>query len=345
MTVRSAWLPANQQSRSDTRLAPTGTMSPTGPLTSRPGALPGGTPLLATGVAAMQVRIDPGRAVIQGTALQGAYPVVLSEAETLTVADGDAQYARIDLVVLQVYDHDYDASGQTAGVLRLIKGVAAAGPQVPATPAAALALWSIAVPSKASAGTGGITWASALTDLRVYTVGAGAILPAAGDTAPGAYVGQYRDTGSALERWNGSAWTAYPAPAAPVGVWQPYTPTWRSDGAAPAVGNGSLSGAYTKIGRTVHVRGRLQIGSTTVLGSGAWFFGLPVPAAVGAIAGIIWAFDVGIAINTGAVFIEDNRTEIVAFTSGSAFPWSVSRPQPWAAGDHLNFTLTYESAS
>src|SRR5688500_6556263 len=113
MPVRSAWLlnrtdPDGGQSRVDTRLAPLGTMTPTGALATRDGIVPGsaagksvmaGLTLVADGP--MTAKIAPGRAVVQGTEPAGAYPVVLPAYETVTFTDGNPANPRIDLVALR----------------------------------------------------------------------------------------------------------------------------------------------------------------------------------------------------------------------------------------------------
>lgn len=206
MTVRSAWLLNPGQTRADTRLSPLGAMAALDALTSKGGVLPGGSPLVLTG-SGMTGSVSTGRAVVQGTTAQGAYPVVLSAAEPITVANGHASLARIDSVFLAVYDQAYDTSGQTSAAAVYVQGTAASSPTAPtAVPncTAYLKLWDIGVPAGASAGAP-INWGSALTDRRVFTVAAGGIGYGA-DAAAGAYPGQYRDTGSGLQRWTGAAW-------------------------------------------------------------------------------------------------------------------------------------------
>ena len=55
------------------------------------------------------------------------------------------------------------------------------------------------------------------------------------------------------------------------GAWATYTPT----ASGLTIGNGTLTGRYTKIGNTIHARGLVQIGSTSST-SGAITLGLPV---------------------------------------------------------------------
>lgn len=232
MTVRAAWLlPGGSgpgQTREDTRLAPLGTFAPAAELTTRPGVIPGGTPFAATGAGAMDLQIGVGRAVVQGTTAQGAYPVAITAPEVISFPDGDALNPRIDSIVLRVYDGLYDVSGQTVAVVERLQGAPAALPQAPTVPAACLRLWDVTVPAGASAGVGGIDWGTALTDRRQYTAGVGGIIPPGGGLAfDGTYHGQLRDTGTQIERWNADAqaWQRYPAiPARPVSTNQAADP-------------------------------------------------------------------------------------------------------------------------
>ncbi len=218
MTVRAGWLLPNGQTREDTRLVPLGTMAPESAMTSRDGVIAGGDPLKATGVAAMQVQISTGRALVQGTTAQGAYPVAVTSPETLTVGDGNAQYTRIDSVVLKVYDGLYDTSEQTAVVVEIVQGQATATPSPPTLPSACLRLWDITVPAGASAGTGGITWESALADRRRYTAAYGGIIPVAGDCR---------------SRAPTRASTATTAPASTAGTARRGSPSNRPSGGPP----------------------------------------------------------------------------------------------------------------
>ncbi|NGO73875.1 hypothetical protein G5C65_37285, partial [Streptomyces sp. SB3404] len=64
--------------------------------------------------------------------------------------------------------------------------------------------YRVAVPAGASAGTGGIDFPAATTDLRTHVAALGGIAPATdGD---GAYRAQYRDNYTGLQRWSGSSW-------------------------------------------------------------------------------------------------------------------------------------------
>lgn len=278
MTVRASWLTEIGQTREDTRVTLSGLLTPNGlvaeniPLKARGGIVPGGFALTGT-TGGMTFTIGTGRAFLQGGRTgQGTYPVAVTEPETLTVTDGDAQYARIDLVELVVRDDVYDGTGATEAVVRLVKGTPAATPVAPNTPdGSALPLYQISVPAGASAGSGGLAWESAVTNLRYPTVALGVIVPASGFN--GAYAGQYRDNSGVLERWNGTAWVSYPravggiAPAGAVTTGS-YVGQYREDAAGLLQRwNGSAWG-YAE-GRTTVL---LSVSQTTAqsVPTGAW---------------------------------------------------------------------------
>lgn len=207
MTVRSAWLlPGGEtpgQTREDTRLAPIGTMAPESEIRTRDGVIAGGEPFAATGAGAMTLQIGVGRALVQGTDAQGAYPVANDSPMTVMFEDGNAQFGRIDAVALHVYDGLFDTSGQTLAQIEIVPGTPSETPTAPVMPSAYLRLWDVTVPAGTSAGVGGINWSSAIADRRRFTSSYGGILPRGyGLGFTGAYEGQYRDSGEWLERWS-----------------------------------------------------------------------------------------------------------------------------------------------
>jgi hypothetical protein len=232
VTVRYGWLSPDGQTRADTRHTALGATTPAGPLQSRSGILPGtddgqyriGGLGMAGTTGTMTAVVHPGRAVVQGAGTRGAYPVALDEDVTVSFAPGDAQYGRLDLVVLRVYDDEADGSGRSEAAVEAVQGTPAAVPAAPAVPGLALPLFQVAVPAGTSAGTGGIPWATALTDLRTTLVSVGGILPVYNNaTVAGSYRGQYQDNEGegTLQRWSGTAWVPYPRALggiAPAGV-------------------------------------------------------------------------------------------------------------------------------
>ncbi|MFH9741916.1 hypothetical protein ACH4MA_30040 [Streptomyces roseolus] len=218
MNLRSSWTAETGQTREDTRLTQTGVTTLANPVQVRSGILPGsydGQYRLAAfwtfGSAPMTATVSEGRAVIQGDISQGAYPVTLPNSETLTFAPGHAQYGRIDLIVLRIYDGLYDDNQRYEAKLEILQGTADASPQAPPVPDRCLPLYEVLVPAGVSAGNGGIPWNTSLKDLRTPVVSLGGILPVEGPVLPGAYPGQYQDAGGALQRWDGGAWVPYPS--------------------------------------------------------------------------------------------------------------------------------------
>ncbi|MBK3635204.1 hypothetical protein JHN52_20165 [Streptomyces sp. MBT97] len=276
MSVRSAWLLPNGQTREDTRLTPVGTYAPESEMRTRDGVIAGGNPFAATSAGAMSVQIGTGRALVQGTDAQGAYPVSVDAPVTLTFTDGEAQFARIDSVAVRVYDQLFDQYGQNLATVEIIRGTGSATPTAPSMPSACLRLWDVTVPPGASAGTGGIPWSSALGDRRRFTSAYGGIIPRGyGLAFNGSYDGQYRDNGAGLERWNAAAgaWAQYPAtPTRPVVTAQAADPPLNQTGAFVDF----TAAAWPRLTFTVPPSGAVfvtiggQVSNRTTTASTAW---------------------------------------------------------------------------
>lgn len=276
MTVRSAWLLPLTQTREDTRLTPVGTYAPESEMRTRDGVIAGGNPFAATSAGAMSIQIGIGRAQVQGTDAQGAYPVTVDAPALLTFTDGEAQFTRIDSVALRVYDQLFDQAGQNLATVEIIRGTGSATPTAPSMPSACLRLWDVTVPPGASAGTGGIPWASALGDRRRFTSAYGGIIPRGyGLAFNGAYDGQYRDNGTGLERWDAAAgaWEAYPP--------TPTRPLMTSQLAEPAISQTGTfvdftAAAWPRITFTVPPSGAVfvtiggQVSNRSTTASTAW---------------------------------------------------------------------------
>lgn len=61
----------------------------------------------------------------------------------------------------------------------------------------------------------------------------------------------------------------------PIGTWLDYAATWTSSSVQPAIGNGSLRGRYTRVDKTIWFLWEMNSGSTTVFGSGYYYYNVP----------------------------------------------------------------------
>jgi hypothetical protein len=162
-------------------------------------------------------------------------------------------------------------------------------------------------------------------------------LAVGGDTAP-----LVADSAAATGlRWDNDAWTTY-------------TPVWSAALTDPVLGNGTIVGRYKQRGKTIDVRILLTLGSTTTIGSGAYFLSLPVNASDGNVGGMIshgWVIDA----STGAyyhIFCDSAdfvskitmRTIVTNATFGTLDNVLSNAPITFAQSDTINIAFSYEVA-
>lgn len=124
-----------------------------------------------------------------------------------------------------------------------------------------------------------------------------------------------------------------------------FSPTWsQNSGPQPAIGNGSLTGKYTREGFLVKFEMTLKVGSTTTFGNsaGAYIFSLPLGGTQNSTQNFLagWAFDASastdfqvngqIAAGANALTLSRNGA-----TVRDGFPFS------WAVGDTINVSICY----
>lgn len=136
-------------------------------------------------------------------------------------------------------------------------------------------------------------------------------------------------------------------------AWAEYTPTWSSAGTQPAIGNGTLTGRYRRIGTTGFVNGLIQMGTTTTYGTGEWSVSLPsgwtartltngfqvgnvlmVPTAGSAYSGFCWCASAATALR-----LVTNASVPASITATSPASWTAS------ASNSLSFNITLELAT
>ena len=135
------------------------------------------------------------------------------------------------------------------------------------------------------------------------------------------------------------------------GAWSSWTPTWTN----LTVGNGMVDFKYTRIGKTIHIRGKFVFGSTSSI-SGNVAFTAPVNYHSGynvrTVIGNLSIEDAGTASYFGYVRINDsassNLLQFGISNTGSTYAsytaMTSSVPMTWANGDQLMISATYEAA-
>ena len=130
------------------------------------------------------------------------------------------------------------------------------------------------------------------------------------------------------------------------GVWQSYTPVWTAATTNPVLGNGSLIGRKTLVGKLATAMVYLAPGSTTTFGSGQWIFSLPftVTSNITRNIGSWIALDSGANWYQGSCVVVENATTISLFLrdNNSAFGMASNVPFVWTNFDHFMFQITCE---
>ena len=145
-----------------------------------------------------------------------------------------------------------------------------------------------------------------------------------------------------VDYYDGSAWV----PALPVGAWTGYTPTFTNF----TLNNGSIGFAYTQIGKTVHVRGGITLGTTSSV-TGNFRFSLPVTAvgsAGNSFIGHARYSDQGVNSYYGTVeLVSTTVGGFIILNTGGTYTTitavSGSVPFTWGSTDDIRLYLTYQA--
>jgi hypothetical protein len=133
--------------------------------------------------------------------------------------------------------------------------------------------------------------------------------------------------------------------------WTPYVPVWTASVTNPVIGDGTITGSYTVIGKTCFVRGNIAMGSTTTFGSGEWYVSMPIPA-INADAILLTAtlLDNGSAwynatmVGARAGFNTKAPLQYVNITNGTASDVNPTQPFTWTNTDRFVWNGSYEIA-
>lgn len=130
------------------------------------------------------------------------------------------------------------------------------------------------------------------------------------------------------------------------GRWITYTPSWTATGGTPTLGNGTLSGRFTRAGYLVHFSFYFLFGSTTSVGTTtAWTWTLPVTMSSSAPTYLPFSayfLDSGVSEYIGMAR-RNSTTTFRVLTLGAAYT-EYNKPFTWTNGDSLTVTGTYEIA-
>ena len=135
-------------------------------------------------------------------------------------------------------------------------------------------------------------------------------------------------------------------------AWTSYTPTITADAGGFALNNGTLTGRYKQVGKTVFFKLKFVFGSTTAAGTGHWNFSLPVTAydsdftfsAAILDSGIAWYGGIGNGNYTGST---SSFAVIIPGTSAATTTWATvgnGGPFSWGTADNITITGSYEAA-
>jgi len=136
-----------------------------------------------------------------------------------------------------------------------------------------------------------------------------------------------------------------------LNAWTAYTPTITADTGGFSLGNGTVSGRYKQLGKTVHFYAKFVFGSTTSPGGGHWTFSLPVQAQSSNFTfsaailddGNAWYGGIGNGNYTGST---TSFAVIIPGTNASVTTWAVvgnGGPFIWTSGDNITISGSYES--
>jgi hypothetical protein len=137
-------------------------------------------------------------------------------------------------------------------------------------------------------------------------------------------------------------------------MWTTWTPTWTASNTNPVIGNGAITGSYTRVGSTVHFSATILLGSTTTVGVGDYSVSLPLAAA----SGPDYLCHAYFHDADGATAADQHYIGGGVITSGASaigaihlagvlngLPWSATAPVVPDEGDYLTISGTYETSA
>jgi hypothetical protein len=142
------------------------------------------------------------------------------------------------------------------------------------------------------------------------------------------------------------------ASASDLTAWADNTPTITADGGGFSLGNGTITGRYKQIGKTVFFFAKFVYGSSSSAGTGHWNFSLPVTARDSNFTfsasilddGASWYGAIGNGNYTGATTTVAVITPSPNASLTSWVPVGNGGPFTWGAADNITISGSYEAA-
>jgi len=127
-------------------------------------------------------------------------------------------------------------------------------------------------------------------------------------------------------------------------AWETYDLEWTSDGVAPVIGNGVLTGKKLTVGKTVYNYIDAAMGSTTTFGSGTYFFSLSQTAKSGQLPiGAMYMADFSAGTNKSGILagFGSPSTDVIGVSSADT-TIAATVPHTWAVSDRLAGIVMFE---
>ncbi len=122
---------------------------------------------------------------------------------------------------------------------------------------------------------------------------------------------------------------------------------WDAATTSPAIGNGTITAKYIRIGNLVIYMGRIVAGSTTTFGTGEYEINFPLAPTQNTNdnLGTIWLRDNTNLDWIAVAFYNDGNTAFQArgMEEGAGTIWTATTPATWAVDDQFAWHLAYET--
>lgn len=146
-------------------------------------------------------------------------------------------------------------------------------------------------------------------------------------------------TGTSLRWWVyvSGAWRDVTIP----GAWTARTPT----ATGLTIGNGTITARWSRVGRRIHERGSIVLGSTSSV-TGTLFVALPTAAQAadqGPLGGTLLSDSSAGALQNAQALLSGTGNLVLLTAAGSYV--NASAPWAWATGDAIRWAITYEAAA